>query len=143
MNTNPKSKSSHPEFSRQLRDMTETGAQQSNEVLERIGTATSQAADVMKNCCSTALRGMQDYNAKLIEFTQENAKSHVEFLQKLAGVGVTRPAEFMALVNSHARDQLERVSNQAKELSELTKRVMLDTAEPVKTGLAKVSDRAA
>jgi len=141
MNTNPKSKSSHPEFSRQLRDMTETGAQQSNEVLERIGTATSQAADVMKNCCSTALRGMQDYNAKLIEFTQENAKSHVEFLQKLAGV--TRPAEFMALVNSHARDQLERVSNQAKELSELTKRVMLDTAEPVKTGLAKVSDRAA
>jgi hypothetical protein len=34
MNTNPKSKSSHPEFSRQLRDMTETGAQQSNEVLE-------------------------------------------------------------------------------------------------------------
>ena len=103
--------------------------------------ATTEAAEVMTNCCSTALKGMQEYNSKLIEFTQANAKFHVEFLQKLAGV--KSPTELLELSTSHTRGQLERLGDQAKHLTELTKQVTLATAEPVKTGLAKVYDRAA
>jgi phasin len=141
MNTNTKPKSSNPDASQHLRDMTETGTQRSKEMFEKIGMATSEAAGVMTSCCSTALKGMQDYNSKLIEFTQTNAKSHVEFLQKLAGVKSS--TEFLEVSTSHHRSQLERLADQAKQLTELTKQVTLATAEPVKTGLAKVYDRAA
>jgi len=121
--------------------MTETGAQQSKAVFEKIAAATNEAAEVMTNCCSTALNGMQEYNSKLIEFTQANAKSHVEFLQKVAGV--KSPTEFLELSTSHNRSQLDRLADQAKQLTELTKQVTLAAAEPVKTGLAKVYNRAA
>ena len=141
MNTNTKPRSPNTDASQHLRDMTETGAQQSKAVFEKIAAATNEAAEVMTNCCSTALKGMQEYNSKLIEFTQVNAKSHVEFLQKLAGV--KSPTEFLELSTNHNRSQLERLADQAKQLTELTKQVTLAAAEPVKTGLAKVYNRAA
>ena len=84
MNTNTKPKSAN--VTQQLRDLTDNSAERSKEVFETIGAATNEAADVMKNSPSTALKGMQDYNSKVIEFSQANTKSYVEFVQKLAAV---------------------------------------------------------
>ena len=140
MNTNTKPKSLNTDVLQHLRE-TETSAQQSKEMFEKIGMATSEAAEVMTNCCSTALKGIQEYNSKLIEFIQANAMSQVEFLQKLAGV--KSPTELLELSTSHNRSQVERLADQAKHLTDLTKQVTLATAEPIKSGLAKVYDRAA
>ena len=89
MNTNPKTTSARspsPDAPQQLREMAETSAKQSKETLEKIGAATTEAAEMMTNCASTALKGMQEYNSKLAEFTQANTKSAFEFFQTLAGV---------------------------------------------------------
>jgi len=133
MNTAAKSKSAN--VTQQLRDVTDAGAERSKETLEAIGTATTEAAEVMKNSCSIALRGMQDYNSKVVEFTQANTKSYVEFVQKLAGV--KSPSEFLEVSTNHGRHQLETVAEQAKQLAELAQKVTLATAEPLKTGFAK------
>ena len=95
----------------------------------------------MTNCCSTALKGMQDYNSKVVEFTQANTKSYVEFVQKLAGV--KSPSEFFEVSTDHGRYQLETVAEQAKQLAELAQKVTLATAEPLKTGFAKAYNHAA
>ena len=124
-----------------LRDMAETGAKQSKEAMEKISAATTEAAEVMTNCASTALKGMQEYNSKLAEFTQTNTKSAVEFVQSLAGV--KSPSEFVRVSTEHAKQQLETMAEQAKELAALTQRVALTTAEPIKAGLAKAFNRAA
>ncbi len=139
MNTTAKPKSAN--VTQQFRDATETTAERSKEVFETIGAATTEAADVMKNCCSTALKGMQDYNSKLIEFSQANTKSYVEFVQKLAGV--KSPSEFVEIATDHGRSQLETVAEQAKQLAELAQKVTLATAEPLKTGFAKAYSHAA
>jgi phasin len=139
MDTNTKPKSAN--VTQQLRGMTDTGAERSRESFETIGAATSEVADVMKNCCSTALKGMQDYNSKIVEFTQANTKSYVEFVQKLAGV--KSPAEFIEVSTDHGRYQLETVTEQAKQLAELAQKVTLATAEPLKTGFAKAYNHAA
>ena len=125
----------------QLRDTTDTGAERSREVFETIGATATDAAEVMKNCCSTALKGMQDYNNKVVEFTQANTKSYVEFVQKLAGV--KSPSEFIEISTKHGRYQLETVADQAKQLAELAQKVTLATAEPLKTGFAKTYNHAA
>ena len=84
---------------------------------------------------------MQDYNSKVIEFTQANTKSYVEFVQKLAGV--KSPSEFIEISTHHGRYQLETVAEQAKQLAELAQKVTLATAEPLKTGFAKTYNHAA
>ena len=144
MNTNTKTtsvRSPNTDATQQFREVTETGAKQSKETFEKIGAATTEAAEVMTNVCSTALKGLQDYNSKLAEFTQTNTKSAFEFVQSLAGV--KSPSEFVQVSTEHAKHQLETIAEQTKQLAELTQQVTLTTAEPIKTGFAKVFSRAA
>ena len=128
-------------LTQQLRDVTDTGIERSKEVFETIGTATTEVAEVMKNCCSTALKGMQDYNSKVIEFSQANTKSYAEFVQKLASV--KSPSELFEISTDHTRHQLETMGEQAKQLAELAQKVTLATAEPLKRSFAKAYDHAA
>jgi phasin len=125
----------------QLRDVAETGAKHSKEAFDKIGAATTEVTEAVTNCCSTALKGIQEYNSKLAEFTQANAKSHFEFIQSLAAV--KSPSEFVQVSTDHAKHQLEAMAEQAKELAELTQQVTLTTAEPLKAGFAKAFSRAA
>jgi phasin len=144
MNTNTKptpARSPSTDAPQQLRGMAEASAKQSKETFEKIGAATTEAAEMMTNCASTALKGMQEYNSKLAEFTQANTKSTFEFFQSLAGV--KSPSEFVQLSTEHAKHQLETMTAQAKELAELAQQVTLTAGEPVKTGLAKAFNRAA
>ena len=133
MDTNTKSKSDNT--TQQMRDMTERGAERSWEAFETIGATTTEVAGVITNCCSTAFKGMQDYNRKIIEFSQANTKSYVEYVQKLADV--KSPSEFFEVSTSHGRNQLETISDQANQLAELTQKTTLAAAEPFKRGFAK------
>ena len=137
-NANPKAASS-PSASgpQQLRGMAEKSAKQSKEIFEKIGLVTTDAASVMQDCCSTALRGMQDYNGKVLEFAHENTKSYAEFVQKLAGV--KSPSEFIEMSTSHTRSQLDTLAEQGKQLTALAQQVTLDAVEPLKTGFAKAT----
>jgi phasin len=144
MNTNTKTtsaRSPNTDATQQFREVTETGAKQSKETFEKIGAATTEAAEVMTNVCSTALKGLQDYNSKLAEFTQTNTKSAFEFVQSLAGV--KSPSEFVQVSTEHAKHQFETMAEQTKQLAVLTQQVTLTTAEPIKTGFARVFSRAA
>jgi phasin len=143
MNTNAKAKfeNANTDGLQKTREIAETGSEWSKEFFERIGAATTEAAKMMQICCSTALKGMQDYNSKVIEFTQTNAKSHVDYMQKMGAV--KSPSEFLEVSTEHARHQHEILAEQAKLLATLAQKVTLETAEPIKAGFAKSYDRAA
>ncbi len=101
---------------------------------EHFGAAANEANVVMQNI-STVLYGMQEYNSKVIEFAQANTKSHVEYVQRLAGV--KSPSEFVVISNDYARNQLTTLSEQVKELAALAQKVAASTTEPLKAGFAK------
>ena len=136
MDTNPKTRSK-TDATEQFRDMTEKGATQSKEAFEKMSAATAQTADVMKNCYSTAVKGIQDYNSKLIEFTDANTKSVFDFAQRMSGV--KSPSEFFQLSTDLAQQQLETLTKQTQQLAALAQQVSLATTEPLKTGLTKAS----
>ena len=109
-------------------------------MFEKIGSATTEAAEVLADCCSTALHGVQDYNSKLVEFTEENTKSTLELLKNVATV--KSPSEFVDEVTAeHARRRLETMAEQSKLLAELAQRVTLKTTEPIKKALPTRSGR--
>jgi phasin len=144
MDTDPKTKSasfSKSDTQQQLSDMAEKGAKQSKEAFEKMSAATGEATDAMKDCCSTAIKGAQEYNNKLIEFTQVNTNAAFEYIQKL--FGVKSPSEFVDISSEQARRQFETLAEQTKQLAMLTQHVTLASAEPLKTGFTKASNRAA
>ena len=68
-----------------------------------MNAATTEAADLTKNSYSTAVKGMQDYNNKIIEFAHANTNAAFDFVQKLSGV--KSPSAFVELSreeNMHA-----------------------------------------
>jgi phasin len=128
----PKSKT---EASEQFSEIAEKGAAQSKKAFDTLSAATGQTADAMRNCCSNAVKGAQDYSNKVVEFAQTNTNATFDFAQRISGV--KSPSDFIELSTEHARQQLETLAKQTTELVGLAQRVSLATAEPLKTGFTK------
>ncbi len=101
--------------------------------------AAPEATDLIKGKYSTAVKGAQDYNNKLLEFAQTNTNTAFEFAQRL--LGVKSPSEFIELSSERARKQFATLTEQTQELSALAQRVTLATAAPVKLDVTKASGR--
>ena len=136
METNPKAKSK-TDAPEQLREMAEKGVAQSKEVFEKMSVASGQAADVMQHCYSAAVKGMQDYNNKLLDITHANTKAAFDFAQRMSGV--KSPSEFVELSTELAQQQLMTLTEQTKQFAALAQQVTFATTEPLKTSLVPAS----
>jgi phasin len=119
----------------------ENGSAQAKEAFEKMSAATAEATALIKNSYSTAVKGAQDYNTKVIEFANANTEAAFAFAQKL--FGVKSPTDFIALSTEHSRKQFETLTEQTKELAALAQKVTLATAEPLKMGVTKAFGHAA
>jgi phasin len=120
-----------------FRATAESGSAQAKEAFEKMSAATAEATALIKNCYSTAVKGAQEYNTKVIEFANANTEAAFAFAfaQKLSGV--KSPTEFTELSTDHSRKQFETLTEQTKELAALAQNVTLAAAEPLKTGVTK------
>ena len=123
-----------------FRETAEKGMTQAKETYEKMDAATTEAADLIKNSYSTVVKGMKDYNNKIIEFAHANTNAAFDFFQKMSGVQST--SAYLELSTEHARKQIETLTEQTKQLAALTQKGTLATAEPLKTGVAKAFNRA-
>jgi phasin len=123
-----------------FREMAEKGTTQAKETYEKMNAAAAEATDLIKNSYSTAVKGAQDYNNKVIEFAQANTKAALDFVQKLSGV--KSPSDFIELSTDHSREQFETLTEQTKELAALAQKVTLAAVEPFKTGVSKAFSHA-
>ena len=114
---------------------------QAKETFEKMSAATTEAADLIQHSYSTALKGVQDYNNRLMEFAHANTNAGFDFVQKLSGA--KSPSAFVELSTEHARKQVETLTEQAKQLAALAQKVTVATGEPLKTGIGNALHRAA
>ena len=84
-----------------FREIAEKGNLQAKETYEKMNGATTEAADLIKNSYSTAIKGLQDYNNKIIEFAHLNTNAAFDFVQKMSSV--KSPTAFVELWTEHAR----------------------------------------
>jgi len=113
----------------------ENGSAQARAAFEKMSASATESAALMRDSYSTAMKGAQDYNNKILDFTQANSKAAMDFVQKLSGV--KSPSEFMELSTQHSRQQVEVLTEQSKELAALAQQLMLAAAEPLKAGATK------
>ena len=112
---------------------TSTRTRKPAEAHEKMSTATG-AADLIKNSYSTALKGAQDYNNKLLEFAQSNSDTAFEFAQRL--LRAESSSELVELSDA-ARRQSATLTEQTKELAALVQKVTLASTETLKAGATK------
>jgi phasin len=121
--------------SQAIREMADKGSAQAKASYDKMSAATAEASSVLKNAGETAVQGFKDGNAKVIEFARTNSNAAFDYANQL--LGVKSPSEFIQMSTEQARKQFEVLSAQTKELTTLSKKVMLETAEPLKAGVAK------
>ena len=117
-----------------MREMVDQGTMEAKESAERMSAATAEASSVVQSASSTAARGVLDCNAKLIEFARANSNAAFDYASEL--LGVRSPSEILEVSTAHVRKQFEVLSEQTKEFSALSQKVMLQAAEPFKAGAA-------
>ena len=87
------------------------------------------------------VKGMRDYNNKVIEFARANTNAAFDVLQKMSDVKSS--SVFVALWAEHVRKQAEALTEQSKQLAALAQKVTLATADPLKTaGVAEAFNHA-
>ena len=69
-----------------------------------------------------------------------NTRAAFDYVNEL--LGVKSPSELVELSTAHMRKQFDTVSAQTKELSALAQKAAADAAEPIKTGVSKVFNKA-
>jgi phasin len=136
--TKPAGKKDAPQA---FREIAEKGTTQAKETYENMTAASTEAADLIKNSYWTAVKGVEDYNSKFIEFARANTNAAFDFVQKMSNV--KSPTAFIELWTEHARKQAETLTEQSKQLAALAKNAALAPAEPFKTGATESLNRAA
>src|SRR5664280_2844089 len=116
-----------------FRATAESGAAQAKEAFEKMSAATADATALVQNSYSTAIKGVQDYNTKVLEFANANTEAAFAFAKTLSGV--KSPSDFIELSTKYSSKQLETLTEQTKELAELAQKVTLATTESFKTGI--------
>jgi phasin len=119
-----------------FRATAESGLASAKEAFEKMNVVMAEQLLLIRNSYSTAFKGAQDYNTKVMEFAHTNSQACFDFATSLAGVKT--PSDFIEFSTEHSRKQFETLTDQAKILAALAQEVALATAEPLETGAAKL-----
>ncbi len=93
-------------------------------------------AEALRETYSTNARSATDYGLKVIEISNANTASAIDFFAHL--VGSKTVTDVFSLSATHAQKAFDTASAQSKDLWELTQKVAAETGEPIRKRVAKV-----
>ncbi|CAN5244911.1 phasin [soil metagenome] len=142
MATDPFSSSVIPfQMPEQVRAFAEKGVTQAREGYSKFKEAAEAHNGTVEAVMSTATKGATDYSAKLLDIARTNTNAGFDFMQSM--IGVKSPSAAMELISAFTKSQVETLTGQTKELAEMGQKIATDTAEPIKSGAAKLFKPAA
>ena len=102
---------------------------------EKMATVVEHSAEAFEEAFSCANRGTVEYRAKLMEIARQNANTTFD-LARDAFEAKSLP-QLVELMLAHQRKQFELATVQLRELSALTQKVVNETTEPIRSGIAE------
>ena len=118
-----------------LVDLFEKSLARTKDVHEKMTTVLEHSTEALEEVLSCANRGVGEYRTKLMEIARANANTAFDLAREACEVKSL--PEFVELTLKHQRKQFEIAASQLKELSALTQKVVTETTEPIRTGLAE------
>ena len=102
---------------------------------EKMSTIFEHSTEAFEEAFSCANRGSTEYRVKLMEIARQNANTSFD-LARQAFEAKSLP-ELLELTAVHQRKQFDLAAAQLKELSALTQKVVNETTEPIRHGIAE------
>ena len=118
----------------------ESGARTAREALDRGTAATEQATKQAEQSYSSAVEGIREFNAKLLDIAQTNTMAGLNFAAELSRT--KGPTEAFELWSRHVQSHLQRLSDQSQELTTLGQRLASSSAEPLTRSFDQAFKRA-
>jgi phasin len=118
------------------RELAEQGLARAREGCEKIKAASVDMAEALRETYSGNARSATDYGLKVIEISNFNTASAIDFFVQL--LGSKSAADVVTLSAEQARKTYDSASAQSKDLWELTQKLATATGEPLKKHIAKV-----
>jgi len=103
---------------------------------EEVAKGGEEAARRIENIYLGAAQGIIGFNQKALAIAQANVDAAFDCAREL--VGVTSPSEFIEVSTKHARQQLQAMGQQTRELAELAQKAAIESMGPFATGLGGV-----
>jgi phasin len=122
-------------------NLAEQGAARAKANFEQMKAASEEITEALREACSTNATRAADYGTKMIEISNINTSSALEFLSQLADARSF--ADVVNLSSTHGRKTFEAASGQNRELWDLAQKVATETAEPIKNSFNRVLRKAA
>jgi phasin len=127
-------------FSGVFGELAEQGIARAQEGCEKIKAASGEMAEALRETCSSNARSAGDYGLKVIEISNANTFSAIDFFANL--LGSKSVTDVLSLSAAQVRKNFEAASVQNKELWELGHKLTAQTSEPIKTHIAKALHQA-
>jgi len=116
--------------------LAEQGVARAQEGCGKIKATSGEMAEALRETYSTNGRSATDYGLKVIEISNANTASAIDFFAHLLGSkSVTDIFTFSA---AQAREAFDTTSAQHKDLWELAQKLATETGEPIRKHVVKV-----
>jgi phasin len=111
------------------REFVEKGAARAEDAYRKTQAAAGETTKVMEQTYSAASKGAADFNLHLLDIAQANMNAAFDFARQLARV--TSPSEFFELSTAQVRKQVETLTKQTRDLTQLAQKVTTQAAQPL------------
>jgi len=116
-------------------DLFEKTLARTKDMHEKMTSVLEHSTEAFEEAFSCANRGSSEYRVKLMEIARANANSAFDLARE--AFEVRSLSELLELTLAYQRKQFETTSSQLKELSALTQKVVTETTEPIRSGIAE------
>jgi len=137
----PRFEATAAEATSAFREFAEKGITQAKDAYARMKTAAEEATSILETTYANASKGAADYGLKVVEMGRANSNAAFDLTAEL--LGARSLAQVVEIYSSHARKQIEQMTEQARELSALAQKLATTTTEPIKDGLTSIVKKAA
>jgi phasin len=117
-------------------ELAKHGVARAQEGCEKIKAASEEMAEALRETYSSNVRSATDYGLKVIEISNANTASGIDFFARL--LGSKSVTDVFTLSAAQANKAFDTASAQNKELGELAQKLAAETGEPIRKHVAKV-----
>ena len=123
-----------------VRELAEKSVDQAKVVYGHFRDAAQDTVDMLDDSASALKDGSASFHLKAVDFAQANANAGFDFARKL--IAAKDVKEALELQVEFARDQVQVLTDQARELGTLSTGVAEKAAQPLKDGVTKSVEQA-
>jgi phasin len=115
--------------------LSEQGVARAQQGCEKVRAASEEMAVALRETCSSNARSAADYGLKVIDISNANTTSAIDFFAHL--LASKSVMDVFTLSATHARKAFDTVSAQNKDLWELAQKLATETGEPIRKHVVK------